>query len=448
MGDARQSVAAKLAPAISTMLGDQLPVRFRFWDDSVLGSNEAATTLHVRSPLALRYLIYAPGELGLARAYVSGALDLEGDVYTALSLRDHLRRATMRPSVAELVRAGLATRAIGLPPPPPREEVRLSGGRHSKARDAAAISYHYDISNAFYRLVLGETMTYSCAFFTRPGASLDDAQRAKYELVCRKLALRPGARLLDIGCGWGGMVLHAAEHFGVEAVGITLSKEQASLATSRVERAGLAGKVAIRLQDYRDIDDGPYDAICSIGMFEHVGVERLREYFQAIYRLLRPQARVLNHGISRPNGALGRAHFTRRSFVERYVFPDGELHEVGAVASLMQSCGLEVRDVECLREHYAQTLRCWVANLEANWDEAVQLVGAPRARIWRLYMAASALNFAANRTSIHQVLAVRTGPDGSSAMAPTRAEFFAEAELSELKARARTSPPIPAIPQG
>jgi cyclopropane-fatty-acyl-phospholipid synthase len=259
-------------------------------------------------------------------------------------------------------------------------------------------------------------MTYSCAVWEQPDGSLEDAQAAKYELICRKLGLRPGMRLLDVGCGWGGMAMYAAAHHGAHAVGVTLSRRQVEWAEKAVAEAGLAGAVEIRFQDYRNVRDGPFDAISSIGMFEHVGLRNLSLYFGRLHRLLRPGGRLLNHGISRPAKQGARARrgipFTpprlrRRSFVDRYVFPDGELHEVGAVVSTMQAAGFEVRHLESLREHYALTLRRWVANLEANWDEAAREAGEARARIWHLYMAASALNFEAGRTQVHQVLAVK-----------------------------------------
>jgi cyclopropane-fatty-acyl-phospholipid synthase len=310
-----------------------------------------------------------------------------------------------------------AAREIGVknlrPLPPPPEEARLRGRRHSVARDRAAVSHHYDVSNEFYRLVLGPSLTYSCAVFDADDTTLEAAQANKYELVARKLGLASGMRFLDVGCGWGGMVLHAAQHHGVHAVGVTVATRQVELASKRVAEAGLVGRVDVRNQDYRFIDDGPYDAISSIGMFEHVGEAKLSEYFGRLYGLLRPGGRLLNHGISRPPG--GHARFSRGGFIDHYVFPDGELHEVGRVVSIMQQSGFEVRHVESLREHYAKTLRHWVANLEANWTEAVTLVGEARARIWRLYMAGSALNFDANRTQIHQVLGVKPA-DGASGM--------------------------------
>ena len=404
-----------LASLIESVLGTDLPVAVRAYDGSSVGPPDAPAAIVVRSPDALRRIVTAPGELGFARAYVVGDLDLEGDVFAALALRDRLPNVRLKPK--QLL---AAAREVGLrnlrPVPPPAEEARLRGKLHSVARDRAAVSHHYDVSNEFYRLVLGPSLTYSCAVFTDDDTSLEQAQSNKYELVARKLSLHEGMRLLDVGCGWGGMVLHAAQHHGARAVGITVAQRQVDLASKRVADAGLTDRVEIRNQDYRLIDDGPYDAISSIGMFEHVGEERLAEYFGRLYALLRPGGRVLNHGISRPPG--GKAAISRGSFVYRYVFPDGALHEVGRVVSMMQEAGFEVRHVESLREHYAKTLRHWVANLEANWDEAVSSVGDRRARIWRLYMAASAVNFEANRTQIHQVLGVK--PDGPESSMPLR----------------------------
>ncbi|MCI0634891.1 MAG: cyclopropane-fatty-acyl-phospholipid synthase family protein [Actinobacteria bacterium] len=403
-----------MANALEAVLGPDLPIAVRAYDGSRLGPTDAPATLLVRSPNVFRRLVTAPGELGLGRAYVSGELDVEGDLFAALAaLRDRIPdvRAFNARQWADVLRlAGSSFASTGLRPlPVPPEEARLHGRRHSKARDAAAIAHHYDVSNAFYRLVLGPSMTYSCAVWERPDVTLEQAQAAKYELVCRKLGLEPGMRLLDVGCGWGGMVLHAAAGHGVRAVGVTLSRAQAEWAEKAVAEAGLAERVEIRYQDYRDVGRGenhPFDAISSIGMFEHVGLSQLRTYFGGLRRLLRPGGRLLNHGISRPPNA-ARTRFRRRSFIDRYVFPDGELHEVGSVVSTIQRSGLEVRHVESLREHYALTLRAWVRNLEAGWDEAVAEVGPSRARVWRLYMAASALNFEAGRTQVHQVLAVR-----------------------------------------
>ena len=414
------SAASLLEPLVGSLLGDDAPVAVRFWDDSVIGGGDASTAIHVRSPEAVRHLLWAPGELGLGRAYVAGHLDLDGDIYDLLKLRDHIAESREDADLklgprtwASLLPAAWRLRLLGRRPPLPEEEARLDGRIHSRQRDAAAIRHHYDVSNEFYRLVLGPTMTYSCAYFRSDDMGLDEAQESKYELICRKLGLQPGMRLLDVGCGWGGMVLHAARHHGVRAVGVTLSPSQHELASKRIAEAGLGDLVEVRVQDYRDIDDGPYDAISSIGMFEHVGLSMLREYFTCLHALLRPGGRLLNHGISRPDGEGG---FDRGSFIDKYVFPDGELHEVGRVVSTMDDLGFEVRDVHALREHYAKTLRAWVANLEADWDHAQRLAGPGRARVWRLYMAASALNFEAARTGIHQVLAVKL--DGADARVP------------------------------
>jgi cyclopropane-fatty-acyl-phospholipid synthase len=409
-----QPRAFGLAAAIGRFLGTEPPIAIECYDGSRIGPVDSPTRLIVRSPDAVRYVVTAPGELGFARAYVAGELELEGDIFEALALRDNLPELHVNP------REWIAlAREIGLgalrPMPHPAEEVHLRrlGRRHTKARDAAAIAHHYDVSNDFYRLVLGPSMTYSCAVFPAADATLEVAQANKYELVSHKLDLRPGMRLLDVGCGWGGMVMHAARHYGVHAVGVTLSKQQAEWARAAVAEAGLSDQVEIRIQDYRDIDDGPYDAISSIGMFEHVGLAKLDEYFRRLYALLRPRARLLNHGIARPGG---RSRWARHSFIDHYVFPDGELHEVGTVVSHVQKAGFEVRHVEGLREHYGLTLRKWVANLEASWDDALHYVSPGRARVWRLYMAASAVNFEAARTQIHQVLAVKTDERGTSAL--------------------------------
>ena len=395
-----------LAAAIGRFLGTELPISLSCYDGSRIGPDDADTTLVVRSPNALRYVLTAPGEIGISRAYVSGDLDVDGDIFAALELRHNVPNVRIGPSDwLELAKvAGVSSLR---PLPPPAEEARLRGRRHSKERDAAAIAHHYDVSNAFYRIVLGPSMTYSCGVWPSADATLETAQASKYELVSRKLGLEPGMRLLDVGCGWGGMVMHAAQHHGVRAVGITLSQRQAEWAREAVQAAGLGDRVEIRVQDYRDVRDGPFDAISSIGMFEHVGAAKLDEYFADLFALVRPGGRLLNHGISRPAAGGGRARFAHRSFIDRYVFPDGELHEVGSVVSRIQAAKFEARHLEGLREHYALTLRAWVRNLEASWAEAVAEVGAARARIWRLYMAASAVNFELGNTQIHQVLAVR-----------------------------------------
>ena len=408
-----------VAEMVEQILGTGLPVAFEAYDGSRCGPADAPATIVLRSPAALQRIVTAPGDLGFGRAYVAGDLDVEGSIWAALALRDRLPSVRLEPKQLLTIARMLGATGLRRPTPPP-EEARLRGPRHSKSRDAAAIAHHYDVSNEFYALFLGSTMTYSCGVWADPSITLDGAQDAKHELICRKLDLQPGMRLLDIGCGWGGMTMHAARQHGVTAVGVTLSRKQAELAEKRVAEAGLGDVVEIRLQDYRDVHDGPYDAISSIGMFEHVGLSQVKEYFDRVHSVLRPEGRFMNHAIGRPPG-FKHSRVARRGFIDRYVFPDGELHEVGTIVSAIQEAGFEVRHLESLREHYALTLRAWVANLESNWDAAVAEAGLARARIWRLYMAGSALNFEAGHTQIHQVLATR--PDGGVSGMPLRPRF-------------------------
>lgn len=400
---------------ITGLFGPSLPIRLRAYDGTDVGPRDAPTTVTLRSQDALVRMVTAPGELGFARAYVAGDIDIDGDIYDVLELRKLLPvvKLTLRQirELIQLVGLGKIRRIL----PPPEEHRKNRGRLHTRGRDSDAISHHYDVSNDFYEMVLGPSMTYSCAVFEERTDTLEEAQANKYELICQKLGLQPGMRLLDIGCGWGGMALHAAEHYGVEAVGVTISQNQVDLARKRVAEAGLADRVDIRLQDYRDTDDRPFDAISSIGMFEHVGLDRLGTYFDQVSRLLVPGGRVVNHAISR-TGTAQRARLHRTGFIDRYVFPDGELHEVGSVISALQDRGLEVRHMENLREHYALTLRQWVANLEANWDAAVAEVGEGRAKVWRLYMAGSAVMFEDNRIHVDQVLAVKTSDSGRNSV--------------------------------
>lgn len=421
------TAADAIRPLLVRLLGADPPVRVELWDGSAFGPIEPVGTMLVRSPEALRRILWAPGELGLARAYVSGDLDVDGDVFETLgALRDGARRDELGLGVLPTaLRAARQTGALGRPPSRPPEEAKVRGRKHSKRRDAAAISHHYDVGNEFYEIVLGEAMTYSCAYFDRPERTLAEAQAAKHELICRKLGLheRPGARLLDVGCGWGSMAMHAATRYGANVLGVTISEQQATRARDRVVAAGLEDRVQIRLQDYRELSGEQFDAISSIGMFEHVGRARMGQYFDTLRMLLRPQGRLLNHAISSVEGS----RLGRRSFTGRYVFPDGELLDVGDVARAMESAGFEVRDVESLREHYALTLRQWVANLEAGWDRAVELVGEARARVWRLYMAGSAVGFEDGGISIHQVLGVVPDASGASGMPRTRDEWSTSA---------------------
>ncbi|MFI9720648.1 class I SAM-dependent methyltransferase [Streptomyces sp. NPDC052396] len=427
--------APRLTALAQEVLGAPLPVRLRAWDGSESGP-PGTPVLVIRRRRALRRLLWKPGELGLARAWVAGDLDIQGDLYQALELMagslwervaDSARPTGLRalpaavrdPRLRAAAREFAGLTAPWVPPAPPAEEARASTGPlHTLRRDRQAISHHYDVGNTFYERVLGPSMVYSCAYW-EPGATLEEAQRAKLDLVCRKLGLGPGMRLLDVGCGWGSMVLHAAREYGVSAVGITLSEEQAGYARKRVAEAGLADRVEIRVQDYRELGDGPFDAISSIGMAEHVGSARYAEYAADLYALLRPGGRLLNHQIARRPLA-DEQHYRVNEFIDRYVFPDGELAPLGRTVGLLERAGFEVRDVEALREHYALTLRAWVANLETHWDEAVRLTSPGRARVWRLYMAASALSFERNRIGVNQVLAVRTPVSGKPGL-PLRA---------------------------
>jgi cyclopropane-fatty-acyl-phospholipid synthase len=410
-----------VAPLITSLFGDRPPIRFEFWDGSALGAVDGPGTVLVRSPNVIRRLLWSPGELGLARAYLTGELQMEGDIFSVLATLHGAAPADLKVGARFPLLALRAAGRLGVLRPPlprPAEEALPRGRRHSKARDAEVISHHYDISNEFYRLVLGPSVTYSCARYVNETDTLEAAQQAKLDLVCRKLGLpdRPGARLLDVGCGWGSMALHAARHYDAQVVGVTLSRAQAELARQRVTEEGLEGQVEIRVQDYRDLRGEQFDVISSIGMFEHVGAEKMAQYFETLYGLLSDTGRLLNHAIS----SVGGSRIARRSFIGRYVFPDGELMDVSRVAQSMERAGFEVRDVESLREHYAKTLRAWVANLQDNWDGAVTEVGVQRARVWLLYMAASANGFEDGGISLHQVLGVKTDPHGQSLMPLTR----------------------------
>ncbi|MGW2568273.1 class I SAM-dependent methyltransferase [Streptomyces sp. NPDC001537] len=429
MADAAQ----RLKSLVEQLLGVPLPVRIRAWDGSQAGP-PGAPALVVRNRRAVRRLLFKPGELGLARAWVAGDLDIEGDLYAALDLMSELvwERGEDARSLLQMVRdpeARAAARGLvkiaglPLPPAPPREEVRRARTHlHTKRSDRRAISHHYDVGNDFYEIVLGPSMVYSCAYWPAPDATLEEAQRDKLELICRKLDLTAGQRLLDVGCGWGSLAIHAAREYGAHVVGITLSQEQAAYARKRVADEGLTDRVEIRVQDYRDVPDGPYDAISSVGMAEHVGAERYLEYAEDLYRLLKPGGRLLNHQIAR-RPQRDESSYSVDAFIDAYVFPDGELAPLGSTVGQLERAGFEVRDVEAIREHYGLTLRRWVANLEADWARAMRLAGPGRARVWRLYMAASALAFERNRIGVNQVLAVRTPEGGESGM-PLRARTW------------------------
>ncbi|WP_406330580.1 class I SAM-dependent methyltransferase [Streptomyces sp. NBC_00203] len=427
-----QDAALRLKSLVEQLLGTPLPVRIRAWDGSVAGPPDAPA-LVVRNRKAVRRLLWKPGELGLARAWVAGDLGVEGDLYAALDLVSGLlwergedargvAEALRDPEVRAAVRGLVKMAGSPLPPAPPREEVRGRRHLHTKRSDKRAISHHYDVGNDFYEIVLGPSMIYSCAYWDE-GGTLEDAQRDKLELIAGKLDLKPGQRLLDVGCGWGSMAIHAAREHGASVVGVTLSQEQAAYARKRVADEGLTDKVEIRVQDYRDVADGPYDAISSIGMAEHVGAERYLEYAEVLYQLLKPGGRLLNHQIAR-RPQRDESAYSVDEFIDAYVFPDGELAPIGTTVTQLERAGFEVRDVESIREHYALTLRRWVTNLEAQWPRAVKLSSPGRARVWRLYMAASALAFERNRIGVNQVLAVRTPEVPGGAGMPLRARTW------------------------
>ena len=414
-------VAERVRPLVDVLLAPDARVDIEFWDGSTITRGNSVGSLILRSSRAIRHIAWAPGELGLARAFVSGDMDFSGDVIDMVTqLRSSSpRQNSLARAVPGILRAAWDLKAIGPRPPIPATE-RVPGlwAAHSPGRDRAAISHHYDVSNEFYALVLGRSMTYSCAYFADPSVELATAQQAKHELVCRKLGLgeRPSMRLLDVGCGWGSMAMHAAAVHGAQVVGITISREQAQHARHRVEAAGLSDLVEIRLQDYRELGGETFDAVSSVGMSEHVGKAKLSTYFSLLRASLAPQGRLLNHAIS----SVGGSRLPRSGFIYRYVFPEGELIDLGDTVRAMQDAGLEVRDVQSLREHYDHTLRHWVGNLEQNWAHAVALAGEERARTWRLYMAASAVGFADAGINVHQVLAVANDAEGTSGMSMTR----------------------------
>jgi cyclopropane-fatty-acyl-phospholipid synthase len=416
-----------LADIFETVVGPDAPVEFRAYDGSVAGTPGSDVRITVRSPIAVSYLAQAPGALGLARAYVSGHLDVDGDMYTALARMSKARE--MNIGLAEKIKL---LQALGGPKvllpriPPPPQEVRINrrrftvGRMHSKGRDAEDISHHYDVSNRFYEWVLGPSMAYTCACYPTADATLEEAQEYKFDLVARKIDLKPGMRLLDVGCGWGGMVMHAAREYGVKAIGVTLSEQQALWAQQAIKKAGLEDLAEVRFQDYRDVPETGFDAISSIGITEHIGIRNVPGYFTFLNSKLKVGGRMLNHCITRPNNT-GPSIF-KEGFINRYVFPDGELEGPGWLNSAMNDNGFEIRHQENLREHYSKTLAAWCANLDAHWDEAVQEVGQGTARVWRLYMAGCILGFDTNIVQLHQILGVKLHADGTSGM-PLRPDW-------------------------
>ncbi|KIU15451.1 class I SAM-dependent methyltransferase [Mycolicibacterium llatzerense] len=414
-----------LAEVLESFSSGRLPLKFEAYDGSSAGPEDAELGLNLLTPRGTTYLATAPGDLGLARAYVAGDLAAlgvhPGDPYElikALGDKVEFKRPPLRV-LANIVRSIGFEHLMPIAPPPqealPKWRRMAEGLRHSRIRDAEAIHHHYDVSNAFYERVLGPSMTYTCACYPHPDATLEEAQENKYRLVFDKLRLQPGDRLLDVGCGWGGMVRYAARH-GVQAVGVTLSAEQADWAQRAIADEGLADLARVLHGDYRDVREGHFDAVSSIGLTEHIGVANYPAYFRFLRDRLRPGGLMLNHCITRPHNHAG----SIGGFIDRYVFPDGELTGSGHIIATAQDAGLEVLHEENLRQHYALTLRDWCANLVRNWDDAVAEVGLATAKVWGMYMAGSRVGFETNVVQLHQVLAVKLDQHGADGGLPLR----------------------------
>lgn len=422
-----RSIAHEIADVLEPLAGGDLPVRLTAWDGSTAGPADAPGVV-LRSPNALRRMLWSPGELGAAQAYVTGELDVPGDLDAALThVREvarvrGLRGVRVTPSLLART-AGLARSVgvIGARPAAPASQARVHGRLHSQVRDRAAISHHYDLSNEFYALILDEHMAYSCAYWASgdPGYTLADAQRAKLDLVCRKLGLdrRPGQRLLDVGCGWGALSLFAAAEYGAHVVGVTLSREQKSFVDARIAERGLGDRVEIRVQDYRDIPDRPFDAVASLEMGEHVGRRNYPVYARALRDNVVPGGRILVQQMSRT----GR-HPGGGPFIESFIAPDMYMRPVGETVALIADAGLEVRDVHALREHYVRTVAEWYRTFETRWDDAVAMVGEEVARVWRLYLVGGGMAFRDGRMGVDQILAVR--PGGEPADLPDRTDWM------------------------
>ena len=409
-----------IAEMFEILLAGPAPVRFTAYDGSAYGPEDAKFGLDLKNERGLAYMVTAPGDLGLGRAYVAGDLEVRGvhpgNPYEgAMTLLRSMRFRRPTPTEALALMRSIGVSKLVPPPPPPQEHLprwrrMMEGLRHSHQRDGRVISHHYDVSNRFYEMVLGPSMTYTCAVFETEDATLEEAQHAKYDLVARKLDLQPGQRLLDVGCGWGGMVRHAAREYGVRGLGVTLSREQAVWAQEAIKREGLDHLAEVRHLDYRDTPETDFDAVSSIGLTEHIGVDNYPAYFTFLRDKLKPQGRLLNHCITRPDNRPTQTG----AFIDRYVFPDGELTGSGKIITEIQDAGLEVQHEENLRVHYAKTLAGWSENLEAHWDECVAEVGEGTARVWGLYMAGSRMGFERNEIQLHQVLATKTDDEGVS----------------------------------
>jgi cyclopropane-fatty-acyl-phospholipid synthase len=415
-------LAPRLATLARQLTGRPLPVGLRAYDGSQAGP-AGPPTLEITSPRALRRMVWNAGELGIADAYVTGDLQVHGDLLSLLrllhdsaALGDSGRPARpIRPSAAALAgaaRLALAARAIGPRPPVPAARATVRGRPHSRARDKAVIAHHYDLSNDFYELLLDPAMCYSCGYWTSqdPGYGLADAQRDKLDLVCRKLGLEPGMRLLDIGCGWGSLATHAAARYGVKVTGVTLSAQQAQYARQRIASVAMDGSAEIRLSDYRDIDDGPYDAVSVIEMGEHVGAAEYPAFAARLAELLGPGARLLIQQMTRGPGPADGG-----PFIASYIAPDMHMRPLPQTLAMLQEAGLEIVSAEGMREHYVRTFQAWRDTLDARFAEAEALLGPQRARVWRLFLAAGGLAFERGTTGVDQVVATMAPGSGRPA---------------------------------
>ena len=401
-------VAVRLAHALAP-IAPVLPVRLRAWDGSEAGPPDAPL-LEIRTPQALRRLLWHPGELGAAQAYVTGEAEIHGDLDRALDAICGPARAGRRPSwrdaaqvLARLARLAPELHVVGTAPQPPATQAHVRGRLHTRARDRAAISHHYDLSNAFYDAILGETMAYSCAYFSDPGRTLDAAQEAKLDLICLKLGLQTDDTLLDVGCGWGSLTVHAAQRFGVRVVGVTIAEEQRDFVQHRIDRLGLHERAEVRLCDYRDVE-GTFDAVASVEMGEHVGERNYATYAQALHDRVRPGGRVLVQQMSRHGGSPGGG-----PFIESFIAPDMTMRPVGETVAYLERAGLEVRDVHAMREHYVLTVARWLELFESRVEELTALVGEETVRVWRLYLVGGSAAFRDGRMGVDQLLAVRPG---------------------------------------
>ena len=430
-GAARRDGAARLAAAISVIIGSG-EWTLRLWDGRTIGPVDGPSRFEIafHSRAALDVLIGTTPARGFGRAYAAGLVEVE-PLQAFLEMLSRVEPAQLLRGAPRLLVACLALGARPVRQPARTLEARLRGLRHTPGRDAQAIRHHYDVPADFYRLWLDSSLTYSCAYFRNPGDDIDTAQRAKLDLICRKLRLQPGESVLDIGCGWGSFLIHAASHHGVSGVGITLSPAQASVARHRVHELGLDDRLEIRLADYRTPLARRFDAVASIGMLEHVGRANMLRYARVVEAALRPGGRALIHGITTPPGG----GIARGSFIDAFIFPDGELEEAGFLSLQLENAGLEVRDDENLREHYALTLNHWSRRLEAHRDEAEGIIGAERLRIWRLYLAGAEVGFRNGTTAVHQLLAVKPRGHGSAGVPLTRDDWYRTAVSSSAARR-------------